>query len=88
MDWQMLVPVCAMALVLLGAICYPLGWKGSVLWLLACGLVTLVVGPYKNTGGCDGGLCIFGYLLHFIFVLLIWAVLWFGTLLIKRTWRV
>jgi len=63
MDWQMLVPVCAMALVLLGAICYPLGWKGSVLWLLACGLVTLVVGPYKNTGGCDGGLCIFGYLL-------------------------
>lgn len=76
-----------MALVLLGAACYQLGWKGSVLWLLACGLVTLVVGPYTYTGGCDGGLCIFGYLLHFIFVLIIWAVLWFGALLISRTWR-
>ena len=83
----MLVLVGLMALLLVSAVCYPLGWKGSVLWLLACGLATLVVGPYTNTGGCDGGLCILGYLFHFLLLLIIWVALWFGALVISRAWR-
>ena len=87
MDWSTLLLWGLIALVVIGAICYPLGWRGSVIWLLACALAASMVGSYTNTGGCDGGLCIFGYLLHFLFLLLIWAALWFGTLVIIRNWR-
>lgn len=87
MDWSVLALGVLVALVLLGALFYPLGWRGGMLWVLACGLATLLIGPYTNTGGCDGGLCIFGYLLHFLFLLLIWVVLWFGVLISIRAWR-
>lgn len=87
MDWLVFVLWVLIALVLVGAICYPLGWIGSVMWLLACGLAALIAGPYTYTGGCDGGLCILGYLFHYLFVLIIWIVLWLVTLFISRTWR-
>ena len=48
----------------IGWLLYLLGWRGAMLWLLVCGLITLWAKSvnWRGDGGCDGGLCILGYL--------------------------
>jgi hypothetical protein len=49
---------------IIGWLCYQLGWFGAVFWLIVCGFVTLYVKTLNlnGNGGCDGGLCILAYL--------------------------
>jgi hypothetical protein len=73
---------------LFGAACYLLGWRGSLGWLAICAISLKMIQAANDGGGCDGGLCILPYVFYW---LPICAVAWLLILLVVpkeyRSWR-
>lgn len=72
-------------LLLLGFGCYRLGWVGSVVWLLLCGVAVTMVREANKGGGCDGGLCILPYVFFLPPIWLgLWLAVWLGRWAIRK----
>ena len=63
MDALAFIVCVLLALMIVGSICYPLGWRGTLAWLAVCSIALLMVQDANQGGGCDGGLCILPYVL-------------------------